>query len=217
VIVAAIAFTIVGGFYLGGPGLGMAVGALAASSIVVMAVRKPPLGAIVPPTAADLRRHVLVVLSAPLEGRTVIEATVAACRAGSADVFDPEIRLVAPCPSRFLDRWTSDLGPARERGQRGLVLSAATLAAAGISAGGRLGDEDVVQTVEDELRSYPATEILLVGVGGDSEELDGQQIEILRSRLSVPLRLLPPSAPIGFGDGRRRKRPQVLSIGLTRT
>jgi len=34
-IVAAIAVVIVGGFYLGGPGLGMAAGALAATSIVV--------------------------------------------------------------------------------------------------------------------------------------------------------------------------------------
>ena len=46
-IVAGIALPIVGGFYIGGPGLGMAVGALAAATIIVLAVRKPPLQAIV--------------------------------------------------------------------------------------------------------------------------------------------------------------------------
>ena len=55
-IVAAIAVSIVAGFYIGGPGLGMAVGALAASSIIVMAVRNPPWGhPIVPAVLLDLR------------------------------------------------------------------------------------------------------------------------------------------------------------------
>jgi hypothetical protein len=61
-IVKAIAVSIVGGFYLGGPGLGMAVGALAASAIVVMAVRRPPLYPIVPAPVRDLREHLLVVV-----------------------------------------------------------------------------------------------------------------------------------------------------------
>lgn len=43
-LIAVIAVAIIGGFYLGGPGLGMAVGALAAGSIVVVAIRNPPGG-----------------------------------------------------------------------------------------------------------------------------------------------------------------------------
>ncbi|MFN8164125.1 MAG: hypothetical protein U0R26_09940 [Solirubrobacterales bacterium] len=196
VIVAAIATSIVGGFYIGGPSLGMAVGALAAGVIIVMAVRKPPLRAIIPPTAADPRRHILVVLSAPLEEAEAIEAAIAVLRPGAADLFEPEVRLLAPSPSRFLDRWACDLGPARERAQRSLVLSAAALAGAGISASARLGDEEVVQTIEDELRTFPANEVLLVGAAGKSKRPAGPQIADLRSRLSVPLRLLTPTAPL---------------------
>jgi hypothetical protein len=89
-IVAALAVTIVGGFYLGGPGLGLAVGALAATSIIVMAVRHPPLHPIVPAPLTDFRRHVLVVVSAPLAsasstaGPRTSGAPVSAPSAGSS-------------------------------------------------------------------------------------------------------------------------------------
>ena len=189
-IVATIAIAIVGGFYLGGPGLGMAVGALAAASIVVIAASKPPLKKIVPPTAGDLRRHVLVVLCTPLEEAAAIEAAAAALRSGLADVFAPEARLLAPSPSRFLDRWAGDLSPGRERAQRSLVLSAAALASAGISTSARLGDEGIVQAIEDELRTFPATELLLVGAADRSDGLDPGEVVDLRSRLSIPFRLL---------------------------
>ena len=81
-IVAALAVTIVGCFYLGGPGLGLAVGALAAASIVVMAVRHPPLHPIVPAPLTDFRRHVLVVVSAPLEDSEAIDRIAEAARVG---------------------------------------------------------------------------------------------------------------------------------------
>lgn len=204
VIVGAIAVAIVGGFYLGGPGLGMAVGALAAATIVVMAVRKPPLRVIAPPAPGDLRRHVLVVLCAPLEQPAMIETVASALRPGGADLTEPDIRLLAPTDSGFLDRWSGDLGPGRERAQRSLVLSAAALAGAGISAGARLGDEKIVQAVEDELRTFPATEVLLV------EKAEGgaprpAELADLRSRLSVSLRLLGDWArlePATGGDAR---------------
>ncbi len=72
-IVAAIAVSIVAGFYIGGPGLGMAVGGLAASSIIVMAVRRPPRYPIVPAALFDLRRHLLIVTSEALEDAGAIE------------------------------------------------------------------------------------------------------------------------------------------------
>ena len=112
-IVAAIAVSIVAGFYLGGPGLGLAVGFLAAATIVVMAIRKPPLGAIAPPLAGDLRRHLLVVLAAPLADPAAIEAVLGAVRAGAGEALAPEVLLLAPCHARFLERWTSYLEPGR--------------------------------------------------------------------------------------------------------
>ncbi|HEV2727119.1 MAG TPA: hypothetical protein VGV34_02435 [Solirubrobacterales bacterium] len=189
-IVAAIAVSIVGGFYLGGPGLGMAVGALAATAILVMAIRNPPLHPIRPPQARDRRRHVLVVLAQPLEGGQAIESLLAIAAPAEGERGDAEILLLAPSAHRFLDRWTSDCGPGRERAQRNLVLSAANLAKAGVSASARVGDEDLTQSTEDALRSFPATEVLLVtGTRGKSRKREAAFGDLL-SRVEVPCRRL---------------------------
>ncbi|HVD86433.1 MAG TPA: hypothetical protein VNB59_03405 [Solirubrobacterales bacterium] len=183
-IVSAIAVSIVGGFYLGGPGLGMAVGALAASSIVVMAVRHPPLGPIEPPPASDLRDHLLVVVEEPLEDGEAIEEIAAASHG------DAEVLVLAPAHNRFLDRWASDTGPGRDRAQLNLVLSLASLAGAGVAARARIGDEDVVQSVTDELREYPATEVFLVS-GEAERSRPALAAAELRARLRAPFRHLP--------------------------
>lgn len=219
-IVAAIAISIVGGFYLGGPGLGMAVGALAAATILVLAARKPPLGPIVAPVANDLCRHVLIVLEAPLQSSTEIRAVVAATRTGAADIFVPDVLLLVPCATRRLDRWTSDVGPAREKARRTLVLSSASLATAGISAVTRIGDEDLVQAVEDTLRSFPATEVALVGGEDPERYVKDRRVEELRSRLQVPLLILagwaPQSAPPQPCGAGRQRRASAMSVPLGR-
>jgi hypothetical protein len=186
-IVKGIALSIVGGFYLGGPGLGMAVGALAAAAIVVMAVRKPPLRPIVPAPAPDLREHLLVVVEQPLEDGAAIERIAAASQARNPDEPEPEVLVLAPTHNRFLDRWASDTRPGRERAQRSLVLSLASLAQAGVAATARVGDEDVVQTVTDQLREYPATEVFFVT---DPAAGTSTAVEELRSRLHAPFHLV---------------------------
>ena len=60
------------------------------------------------------------------------------------------------------------------------MATLAALAKAGVSAEARVGDEDVVQAVEDQLRSYPATEVVLVSA--DAGEA-GEAAAELRSRL----------------------------------
>ena len=189
-IVAAIVVSIVGGFYLGGPGLGMAVGALAAAAILVMAIRKPPLHPIRPPTAPAGRRHILVVLAAPLEHGVAIDAVRAAARPDEEDRGEPEVLLLAPSTHGFLARWTSDSGPGRERAQRRLVISAASLAKAGVAAGARVGDEDLRQGTEDELRSFPAAEVIFVTGAPGENAAHEKAIADLQSRLLVPSRLL---------------------------
>jgi hypothetical protein len=186
-IVKGIAVSIVGGFYLGGPGLGMAVGALAAATIVVMAVRKPPLRPIVPAPAPDLREHLLVVVDQPLEDGAAIERIAAASQPSAPDEPEPEVLVLAPTRNRFLDRWASDTRPGRERAQRSLVLSLASLAQAGVAATARVGDEDVVQTVTDQLREYPATEVFFVT---DPGARTSAAVEELRSRLHAPFHLV---------------------------
>lgn len=201
---AAITCSIVGGFYLGGPGLGMAVGALAAATILVMAIRKPPLHPIRPPAAWDSRRHILVVLVKPLEHGEAIETLRATIRTED-EPSEPEILLLAPCSHSFLARWTSDSGPGRERAQHDLVLSAASLAKADVAARAQVGDEDLRQGTEDELRSFPATTVIFItGTEGESPAQDAA-IADLQSRLMVPsMRLCAEHHAPVLGPAKRR-------------
>jgi len=184
-IVAALAVTIVGGFYVGGPGLGLAVGALAAATIVVMAVRHPPLYPIVPAPLTDLRRHVLVVVSAPLEDSGAIERVAQAARVGDGDQAEAEVLVLSPARIGFLDRWSSDFRRASHRAQRRLVVSVASLAKADVAAEARVGDEDLVQAVEDTLGSFPATEVILVTGSAESDVAGNAAAAELTSRLRV--------------------------------
>lgn len=183
-IVAGICVSIVAAFYVGGPGMGMAEGSLVAGIIVVMAVRHPPLHPIVPPPPADLREHLLVVVEEPLEDGTAIERIAAASAPLDPAEPEPEVRVVTPTHNRFLDRWACDVGPGRERAQRSLVLTLASLARAGVAASAKIGDEDIVQTVADQLRTYPATEVFLVTA--DGSDAAAAAAEELRSRLHAP-------------------------------
>lgn len=207
-IVAAIAVSIVGGFYLGGPGLGMAVGALAAATIIVMAVRNPPRYPIVPPPAGDDRQHVLVILGRPLEGAVVDSLTRLA---GGVDAPGAEVRLIAPSRHSFLDRWASDLDAGRHRAQRTLVISSAALAAARVDATARVGDEDLVQMVEDELRTFPATEAILVGAGGRRGVFGEAARRELESRLTIPLRCIVADEPTATSASTSDGRPAIRS------
>jgi hypothetical protein len=192
-IVAAIAIAIIAAFYVGGPGMGMAEGSIVAGVIVVMAVRHPPLHPIVPAEARDLREHLLVVVDEPLEDGRAIERIAAASVPLDPAEPEPEVRVVAPAHNRFLDRWACDVGPGRERAQRNLVLSLAALAAAGVDATAKIGDEDIVQTVSDQLQEYPATEVFLVTNAGGTGPAGA--VEELRSRLRVPFHDLRAAIP----------------------
>jgi hypothetical protein len=88
--------------------------------------------------------------------------------------------LLVPARIGFLDRWASDVEGARRHAQERLVAMVAELAKAGIAAEARVGDEDVVQAVEDQLRSFPAGEVVLVSGAGDEVEAAAAE---LRSRL----------------------------------
>lgn len=201
-IVAAIAVVIVGGFYLGGPGLGMAAGALAATSIVVMAARCPPLGAIAPAPLRDFRHHLLVVVSGALEDDRAIEKIAAVVAVGDVDQAEAEVVVLIAVQHRFLDRWASDSNPAQDQAQRCLVLSAASLAKAGVAATARVGDEDVVQAVEDELRTFPATEVILVTGALDCDIAGNAAASELESRLQVEFHHLTLDSPGARAGGR---------------
>src|SRR6478672_11897100 len=158
-IVAAIMVPIVVALYLGGGGVGLGVGAMTVFAVAYYAVRQKPRGPIVSAAApGDEREHVLVVAASGVEEPAdVTRIADAACLdKGAADVL-----ILAPASIGFLDRWASDVEGARQSAQRKLVATVAAFAKAGIEAEARVGDEDVVQAVEDQLQTFPATRVIL--------------------------------------------------------
>jgi hypothetical protein len=176
-LVAGIALPIVAGFYLAGPGLGVAMGAVVAVTILVIAARQRPLGPIDAAPATDARRRLLLVTTCPVEDPDAVSEIARAGRLEGDGDGAAQVLVLAPASARFLDRWASDVEPARQAAQRNLVVTVAALAKAGIEAEARVGDEDVVQAVEDQLQTFPATEVVLVsrpGAGGVDDVAVGE-------------------------------------------
>lgn len=175
-LVAAIVVPTVVAFYFGGPGIGVGIGAFVAVGIVLYAVAQRPKNAIGPvPGEADADR-LLVVLADRLERPEAVERVAAL--AGN----DTAVMVLAPAHVGFLDRWASDVEHARREAQQRLVVSVAALAAAGVEAEARVGDEDIVQAVEDQLNSFPAGRVVLVSAGGE-DEAAARAARELRARL----------------------------------
>ncbi len=183
-IAAAIVVPIVAGFAIAGPGLGVGIAALVAFAIVLIAVRQSPRGPLGSP-GEDGRRHVLLVATCPVEEPAAVGRIAAAATLGDA-AEDADVLVLSPARIGFLDRWASDVEDARRVAQENLVATVAALAKAGIAAEARVGDEDVVQAVEDQLQSFPANEVVLIS--GEGEEKDDGAAAELRSRLRAEFR-----------------------------
>lgn len=179
-IVAGVVVPIAAAFMLGGPGVGVAVGALVTVTILAVAVRQRPEGPIASAGREDARQHVLIVAADGVEDPADVARIVGVAGIRGGDAGEDEVRVLVPARIGFLDRWASDLEDARHRAQQRLVVTVAALAKAGVAAEARVGDEDIVQAVEDQLQSYPATEVVLVSGEG---ELEREAAEVLRSRL----------------------------------
>jgi hypothetical protein len=158
-----------------GAGLGMAVGALAATSLIAFAARAKPERRVEVAAPGDAARRVLVMAVAeptPQAAERVAEL------AGSAT----DVRIVVPVPSHRLDRWLSAEDEARHEAEARLARSAGALTAAGLPVSGSVGDHDPAQALEDELRDFAADEVvLLTGDGKDP-------LAKVEGRLGIPLR-----------------------------
>jgi hypothetical protein len=192
-VVAAIAVPVIAGFYVGGPGLGLAIGALAVAALIFVAVRQSPRDAIGGEAGADGRRHLLIALSRAVEEQRAVDAIAAEVNRGWEDVA--EAIVLSPARLGFLDRWASDLEGARAEAQSRLVIAVASLAKAGIAAEARVGDENLLQAIEDQLQSFPATEVVLV-TGSSADDAEGEAVAAeLGARLRVKLRRIVVSGP----------------------
>ena len=177
-IIALICSSIVASMALAGlvgAGLGMAVGAVAATALVVFASRARPEPRIEVAEHQDSARRVLVV--------AVAEASADAAERIAALAGSPkDVRLVVPVPSHRLDRWMSAEDDARREAESRLARSAGALVAAGLPVSGSVGDHDPAQALEDELRGFPADEVVLLLANGKDP------LAKIESRLGLPLR-----------------------------
>jgi hypothetical protein len=177
-IIAAICIPIVaamGAAGTFGAGLGMAVGALAATSLIVLAARSRPNRQLEVAGSRDAGRRVLVV--------AIAEATPGSAQriaelAGSAT----DVRVVVPVPSQRLDRWLSAEDKARREAEGRLARSAGALVAAGLPVSGSVGDADPAQALEDELHEFAADEVILLTDNGKDP------LAKVEARLGLPLR-----------------------------
>jgi hypothetical protein len=177
-IIAAICVPIVAAMAAAGTfgaGLGMAVGALAACSLIVFAARSKPDQRLEVAAHEDEGHRVLVVATA--------EATAASAQRIADLAGRPkDVRVVVPVPSHRLDRWLSAEDDARREAEARLARSAGALVAAGLPVSGSVGDPDPAQALEDELRDFPADEVVLLIANGKDP------LAKVESRLGLPLR-----------------------------
>jgi hypothetical protein len=187
--VGAIVVLIIGGFLVGGPGVGLAAGAFVGLLIIIWAVGLRPRGGIGDAPDPLLRRRLLVVVS-----RAVEDPATTATIAGEAGVDGSrdlaEVMVLAPARVGFFDRWASDLEPARRAAQETLVISVASLAKVGVVAEARVGDEDIVQAVEDQVGSFRATEVVLVTASDTEDPAAAEAATELAERLRTDFRHL---------------------------
>lgn len=186
-IVLALVVPSVAGFALVGPQLGLAVGALTATVLIVLAARARYDEPIEVARRPDRRFRLLVVTAIPISDGDDVEriARIAAegNRAVASEAAEPEVLVVAPALQGTLDRWASDVAKARSRAQEVVAVSMGTLTAAGLEVRGGVGDGDVVQAIEDELRTFPAQEVVLVR----GSELGDREVTEVRRRLDRPV------------------------------
>jgi hypothetical protein len=187
--VGAIVVLIIGGFLVGGPGIGLAAGAFVGLLIVIWAVGLRPRGGIGDAPDPLLRRRLLVVVSRAIEDPVTTAAiAVEAGVDGTRDLA--EVMILAPARVGFFDRWASDLEPARRAAQETLVISVASLAKVGVVAEARVGDEDIVQAVEDQVGSFRATEVVLVTASDAEDPAASEAAAELAERLRTDFRHL---------------------------
>lgn len=188
-IVVALIAPAVAAFSLVGPQLGLAVGALTVAGVVAIAVRARYEEEIEVAASPDARYRVLVVTTAPIEDPRTIERVAAIAAEGDAlgtSGGEPELLVLVPVQPSRLERWATDVEGARDAARRALVVTLASLAAAGLDASGKVGDEDPVQAIEDELHTFAAREVVLL----DGPGIGPEQVQEIRRRLDRPVREL---------------------------
>jgi GABA permease len=128
-------------------------------------------------------RRILVVANETLAGAALRNEIERHCEGKQA-----EIRVVTPALNTRLKTWASDEDGAREAATERLQRILSTLEHSGYDAEGEIGDGDPVQAMEDELRKFPADEVIIsTHPLGRSNWLERGVIERARERFEIPV------------------------------
>lgn len=177
------------GFLLVGGQLGIALGCATAALLVVVAARARPDEPIeVAEPAKDVPGGLFVLAVDPIEDPHTAGVIAAMADPSRPEASERGLLVVAPARTKTLDRWADDIERGRFEGQRSLAVSLATLATAGVEAEGRVGDGDPLRAAEDALRSYAASEVIVVAAPGRER----RRLAELEDRIPIPIRRVAP-------------------------
>jgi hypothetical protein len=191
-IVVALVVPGTAGFVAAGPGVGLALGALAVATLILVAVAKRPDEPIEVARSPDPHRRLLLVAIDAVDGPSAVEEVRAVAHAGLDT--EPRVLVLAPAFNAPLSHWASDVDEARLEAQRKLVLTVGALAVAEVDARGTVGDPDPLQAVEDTLRDFAADEVLVATP--EDEPGTRKLVSELRRRLDLPVDSLTTDAAV---------------------
>lgn len=166
-------------------GVALALGCATTALLIVVAARARPDEQIEVAEAGPAASDGLLVLAVdPIEDPRTAALIAEVADPSRIEPRDRGLLVIAPARSSRLDRWADDIERARFDAQRSLTVSLASLAAAGVRAEGRVGDGDALRAAEDALRSYAASEVIVVARPGTER----RGLAELERRLPRPLR-----------------------------
>jgi hypothetical protein len=113
--------------------------------------------------------------------------------AGTGEAKEAEVHVLAPAPaSSWLHRLTGDVDEARAKAEE-VARQAAEAVQGMASVEAEVGDPELVQAIEDALRSFPADELIVVAPAGTEADWleEGDAREALE-RFGLPVTYLTP-------------------------
>ena len=161
----------------GGLALGLVFG------LFVLRRDEPHPKAALRPRQADGTRRILVVANETMSGRA-LRSEISQRSRGERT----ELRVVCPALNTKIKHWTNEEDEARAAAQGRLERLLTVLRGEGLEAEGSIGDDDPVQAMEDELRRFPADEVVVWGhPPGRSNWLERDVVGRAQARFDLPV------------------------------
>jgi hypothetical protein len=111
--------------------------------------------------------------------------------AGTGEAKEAEVHILAPAPaSSWLHRLTGDVDKARAKAEE-VARQAAEAVEGMASVEAEVGDPELVQAIEDALRSFPAEELIVVTPAStEADWLDEADVRHALERFGLPVTYL---------------------------